>query len=583
MEQDSDNNQSDKDKMMKSSFESFSEKKEKADKKEKKTASKSKKIPLFMPTEKGDTKTERAPVSKAVESEKDKESKETKTSEAPLDVLAAEEKADVAKSYVEAVLPDARLELDASAPESQQEAENAASVAFLQNLNEALRVDNDVNDEMLSEAASDALSELGIDERHVDAEDLLVENNQDLEQEQAVDDTEIDDIENPELTTEDEDAPNTPRATPSQLTPPPASPPNNPPAGASSVPTSGGNGTPYTGVYNNVAAPNPFGPQNINIAPTIVTSPDLLQSNTIERRNRAGGLLLAGIVGYMIGRRRGRIRTEKKLIPIQESLEKEVKQLHQTIADKELQVRRIAARQFESRPERSAAQTEKIQQLKEKGRTEQDSQKSDKTKNTHESSVDESNYTKPENMVNPRSTEKDLSKRSEKLDSNEKKISPKAVAQLNFPMLLSVAETVPVEQSNLRILYERGLITQSELREAVKAHLDGEKFEFSIDDHMVGEEIEYEIQQNKLKDHKDDQKENINSKTEDNLELIKLSGDSELSSISHGNAYESMSPDVRSLFENPYDEKKHNSGTKIAVTAAIVFAVTCIIAIVIFT
>ncbi|HET6924557.1 MAG TPA: hypothetical protein VFH39_01870, partial [Candidatus Saccharimonadales bacterium] len=63
-----------------------------------------------------------------------------------------------------------------------------------------------------------------------------------------------------------------------------------------------------------------------------------------ERRAETRGLLIGGLVGYFIGRRRGRIKTEKRLLPVQEKLEKQVKTLHETIADKEFQIRQLAAR-----------------------------------------------------------------------------------------------------------------------------------------------------------------------------------------------------------------------------------------------
>lgn len=65
-------------------------------------------------------------------------------------------------------------------------------------------------------------------------------------------------------------------------------------------------------------------------------------SLTSERRAMAQGLLVGGIVGYLIGRRRGRIKTEKKLLPIQKKLEKQVASLHETIAFKEQNIRKLA-------------------------------------------------------------------------------------------------------------------------------------------------------------------------------------------------------------------------------------------------
>jgi hypothetical protein len=67
------------------------------------------------------------------------------------------------------------------------------------------------------------------------------------------------------------------------------------------------------------------------------------ESLYMERRAQTRGLLVGGVLGYLIGRRRGRIKTEKRMRPIQEKLEKQVEQLHEVIARKEREVRVVAA------------------------------------------------------------------------------------------------------------------------------------------------------------------------------------------------------------------------------------------------
>ncbi len=62
-----------------------------------------------------------------------------------------------------------------------------------------------------------------------------------------------------------------------------------------------------------------------------------------ERQAAARGLMVGGIVGYLVGRRSGRIKTEKQLKPIQAKLERQVDRLEQSVASKEQSIRVMAA------------------------------------------------------------------------------------------------------------------------------------------------------------------------------------------------------------------------------------------------
>jgi hypothetical protein len=70
-----------------------------------------------------------------------------------------------------------------------------------------------------------------------------------------------------------------------------------------------------------------------------------------ERRAAGRGLLVGGLVGYLIGRRRGRIKTEKRLGVVQEKLEKQVQVVQQKIEQKELIIRKLAHEKARVQPE----------------------------------------------------------------------------------------------------------------------------------------------------------------------------------------------------------------------------------------
>ncbi|HSH18782.1 MAG TPA: hypothetical protein VK978_05360 [Candidatus Saccharimonadales bacterium] len=62
-----------------------------------------------------------------------------------------------------------------------------------------------------------------------------------------------------------------------------------------------------------------------------------------ERAAVARGLVVGGVIGYLIGKRRGRIKTERKLAPVQEKLKAQVESLTYAVAQKEQRVRTLAA------------------------------------------------------------------------------------------------------------------------------------------------------------------------------------------------------------------------------------------------
>jgi hypothetical protein len=90
----------------------------------------------------------------------------------------------------------------------------------------------------------------------------------------------------------------------------------------------------------------PTGP-NYNLSPAAATAPTAREYTPDYRQNpNASYLLVGGMVGYFIGRRRGRITTEKKMKVVQRKLEKQVEAIQSTVAQKELEVQKLAREQY---------------------------------------------------------------------------------------------------------------------------------------------------------------------------------------------------------------------------------------------
>ncbi|CAN5711139.1 hypothetical protein BH23PAT2_BH23PAT2_05220 [soil metagenome] len=87
-------------------------------------------------------------------------------------------------------------------------------------------------------------------------------------------------------------------------------------------------------------------PSHINIGPNVAPGTNPLSSPerpSASRHNRGPDLLLGGFVGYLIGRRRGRIKTEQELASVERSLTKQIKQLELTVTSYEKKTRKQVA------------------------------------------------------------------------------------------------------------------------------------------------------------------------------------------------------------------------------------------------
>lgn len=119
------------------------------------------------------------------------------------------------------------------------------------------------------------------------------------------------------------------------------------------------------------AQPFPSFSPNILAAPSAAIG-DTVRANDVYRRNRnTGKIILAGVVGYAFGRRRGRINTEKRMQPEIDVGNKLVKDFEQKLAMSEQSVRQKSAEVTRTKDELSErnlqkSEAEKAQQQAER-------------------------------------------------------------------------------------------------------------------------------------------------------------------------------------------------------------------------
>ena len=193
--------------------------------------------------------------------------------------------------------------------------------------------------------------------------------------------------------------------------------------------------------------------------------------------NAAGAMLLGGIIGYLVGKRRGRIKTEKRLAPVQKKLEREVRDIHEQLIDSEMRIRRMAA--------------EKVRTLPQIERSGRGATPPERAQSVHpESRLD---------LQKPAPAER-LGKvlmRAEAAQSSEtnpklRDITPERVRTMHRRELLRVAEKIIIAGSSLRQVYESHLVGERGLRRLITEHLRGKDIRKSLRREMLEREIDFE-------------------------------------------------------------------------------------------
>ena len=285
-------------------------------------------------------------------------------------------------------------------------------------------------------------------------------------------------------------------------------------------PGGGGNTPPPNRRVPGSSAPQP--PPNPNLPPptpslATETEPVLNQNQTnyapyYNRYNqsRAGSdLLIGGIVGYLIGRRRGRIKTERKLLPVQHKLEREVSGLQKTIVEKESIIRQAAVRRVREqqpltavtvplRGEKANSGTVILNRREAPSERPQGMDRPILATEVHGRRVSPpperiGHVIVAAEMVSSRLSdghEKDNI--TETITSKNIRSVERQVETLSRNELLTLSEKVIVEGSTLRQVYETQLISERGLRRLISEYLRGGDVLKAFRRELVEREIDFE-------------------------------------------------------------------------------------------
>ncbi|HSX46633.1 MAG TPA: hypothetical protein VLF87_01430 [Patescibacteria group bacterium] len=354
-------------------------------------------------------------------------------------------------------------ELSEVAPDSEEEKVVLTHALYLERLDEAA-AEGPLSETDLDETLDEVLAETGLeDDDETEPEEDEKEPEAEESEKAEADSEEADDE-------EEEEDPTTPTTTttttPPPVTPPPPPPPKpTPPVPVPTPPPPPPPPTPPT--------PGPPGPGVPPPPGRRTTVHNVYPSAYAERRAARRGLLVGGILGYLVGRRRGRIKTEKRLLPIQHKLERQVLTLQDQIAEREERLRLLAAERLATKPIQTETIVEKLHERRQKKTPEARSERAKEP------------ATKPERLGKLAMT---LERPEAVIQTNTER--PKPVELLSTPDLLAIAERIRIENANVKQLFETNRLDRRGLERVVRAFLQGERYERTIRENLKTPEMQ---------------------------------------------------------------------------------------------
>ncbi|HVC36463.1 MAG TPA: hypothetical protein VNE40_03435 [Candidatus Dormibacteraeota bacterium] len=184
---------------------------------------------------------------------------------------------------------------------------------------------------------------------------------------------------------------------------------------------------------------------------------------------------LENIVDYLIGRRRDRIKAERRFLPIQQKLERRVDSLQWQLSDGEAKLRQLAIDRLKRNDSLKEGKA-----IGQRGTTVAERLQASKT----ESRI---GLTKPRRAEHLGHVVIDAESGRQK-----EKISVSQIETMNLQNLLVISDKIIVEGATLRQVYGAHLIGERSLRYLVIEHLSGKDIGKSLKREMVEHEIDFE-------------------------------------------------------------------------------------------
>lgn len=210
-----------------------------------------------------------------------------------------------------------------------------------------------------------------------------------------------------------------------------------------------------------------------------------------RRRSKGPDVLATGIASYLLGRRHGRRKAEKRLLPLQRKLEKQVVSLERDITHKEQQLVVAKRRQPETTPAKPAAEPTTRAEILQKNPVERTQPGRRETRIGLEKPIRAERL--GQMVINAEAPTRVVERtRVERPDNIRQAFRPEEVKTMHRNELLELSEKIVIEGASLRRIYESRLIGEKQLRHLVGEYLAGKDIRRDLRREMVEREIDFE-------------------------------------------------------------------------------------------